>query len=168
MMEEKIEVGKKVSRKNGPKSRTKVVYPYELRLKAEKLNLEEGISREMISRELGVGRCSVTNWVMAYRKKGEEGLRTKPPGAARGQKKLPEPATARIVELKKAEPSWGVKRIAQVLRRMFWLPGRPETVRAETGFLPRGTRGGFVVMMLPTWKRCLSPLSSPLSHLRGN
>ena len=130
-MEEKIEVGKKVPRKNSPKGRTRVVYPYELRLKAVKLNLEEGISREVISRELGVGQCSVTNWVMAYRKKGEDGLRTKPPGAPRGQKKLPEPVTARIVELKKAEPSWGVKRIAQVLRRMFWLPGSPETVRTR-------------------------------------
>ncbi len=47
-MEEKIEVGKRVPRKNGPKSRTKVVYPYELRLKAVKLNLEEGISREAL------------------------------------------------------------------------------------------------------------------------
>jgi transposase InsO family protein len=131
MMEEKIEVGKRTPRKNSPKNRTRVVYAYELRLKAVKLHLEEGISREVISRELGVGQASVSNWVKVYRQEGEDGLRTKPPGARPGTKKLPEPVTARIVELKKAEPSWGVKRIAQVLRRMFWLPGSPETVRTR-------------------------------------
>jgi transposase InsO family protein len=130
-MEEKIEVGKRSPRKNGPKKKTRLVYPYELRLKAVKLQLEEGISREVISRELGVGGGSISNWVKAYREKGEEGLRTKPPGSRPGQKKLPEPVTERILELKKAEPSWGVKRIAQVLRRMFWLPGSPETVRTR-------------------------------------
>jgi transposase len=131
MMEEKIEVGQKKSCKKGPKSKTKMVYPYELRLKAVKLHLDKGMSREVISRELGVGESSVSNWVKAYREKGEDGLRNQPPGARPGQKKLPEPVTARMVELKKAEPSWGVKRIAQVLRRMFWLPGSPETVRTR-------------------------------------
>jgi transposase InsO family protein len=131
MMEEKIEVGKKVPHKRGLKKGTKVVYPYELRLKAVKLHLEQGISREVISRELGVGGSSVSVWLRAYRQQGEEGLRTRPRGVRPGQKKLPEPVTARILELKKAEPSWGVKRIAQVLRRMFWLPGSPETVRTR-------------------------------------
>jgi transposase-like protein len=66
-MEEKIEVGKRSPRKNGPKKKTRLVYPYELRLKAVKLQLEEGISREVISRELGVGGGSISNWVKAYR-----------------------------------------------------------------------------------------------------
>jgi transposase len=130
-MEEKIEVGKKSARKSGAKKRVKVVYPHELRLKAVKLHLDKGIGRDVISRELGVGESSVSNWVKAYRQKGEEGLRTQPPGAPPGQRKLPEPVTDRILELKKAEPTWGVKRIAQVLRRMFWLPGSPETVRTR-------------------------------------
>ena len=130
-MEEKIEVGKKSPRKKSQKNRAKVVYPYELRLKAVKLHLEDGISREVIGRELGASEGSVSNWIKAYRQQGEDGLRNKPSGAPRGTKKLPEPVTARIVELKKAEPSWGVKRIAQVLRRMFWLPGSPETVRTR-------------------------------------
>jgi transposase InsO family protein len=131
MMEEKIEVGKKTRRKNGAKKWTKVVHRYELRLRAVKLHLEEGIRREVIGRELGASESSVSNWINAYRREGEEGLRNKPAGARPGQKKLPEPVTARILELKKAEPSWGVKRIAQVLRRMFWLPGSPETVRTR-------------------------------------
>jgi transposase InsO family protein len=107
------------------------VYPYELRLKAVKLHLEKGISREVISRELGVGESSVSVWVRNYRQEGEDGLRTQSRGPRPGQKKLAEPVTARILELKRAEPSWGVKRIAQLLRRMFWLPGSPETVRTR-------------------------------------
>ncbi len=130
-MEEKIEVGKKSPRKKSQKGRAKVVYPYELRLKAVKLHLEDGISREVIGRELGASDSSIVNWIKAYREKGEDGLRSQPRGIKPGQKKLPEPVTSRIVELKKAEPSWGVKRIAQVLRRMFWLPGSPETVRTR-------------------------------------
>jgi transposase InsO family protein len=129
MMEEKIEVGKKAPGKRRSKNRGKVVYPYELRLKAVKLNLEEGIGQGVISRELGASESSISVWVRLYRKEGEEGLRNKPPGGPRGKKKLPEPVTARILGLKRAEPSWGVKRIAQVLRRMFWLPGSAETVR---------------------------------------
>jgi transposase InsO family protein len=130
-MEEKIEVGKKSPRKRSQKGRAKVVYPYELRLKAVKLHLEDGISREVIGRELGASESSIMNWIKAYRQQGEEGLRSQPRGIKPGQKKLPDPVTERIVEIKKAEPSWGVKRIAQVLRRMFWLPGSPETVRTR-------------------------------------
>ncbi len=59
-MEEKIEVGKKSPRKGSPKKWTKVVYPYELRLKAVKLLLEDGISREVIGRELGASESSVS------------------------------------------------------------------------------------------------------------
>ena len=56
-MEEKIEVEKRVPRKNSRKNKPKVVYPYELRLKAAKLHLEEGISREVIFRD-DFGRCA--------------------------------------------------------------------------------------------------------------
>lgn len=72
-MEEKIEVEKRAPRKNSAKSRTKGVYACELRLKAVKLHLEEGISREVIRRELGVGGSSVSNWVAAYRREGVRG-----------------------------------------------------------------------------------------------
>ena len=57
MLEEKIEVEKRVPRKNSRKNKPKVVYPYELRLKAAKLHLEEGISREVIFRD-DFGRCA--------------------------------------------------------------------------------------------------------------
>jgi len=107
-------------RKTDPKSRTRGVYPYELRLKAVKLHLEEGPSRE-----LEVGEFSVSNWMPAYRQGGEDVLRNKPPDASLGKRKLLEPVTTRMLELKKAEPSWtgaigraaGRKRKNQVERR---------------------------------------------------
>lgn len=129
-MEDNIEVEKRAPRK-GPANKPKRAYPFEFRLKAVKLHLEEGISCEVVSRELGVGISSIWNWVASYKKSGADGLRPQPRGGPKGKKKLPEPVTARIVELKKAEPTWGVKRIAQVLQRMFWLPGSPETVRTR-------------------------------------
>jgi transposase InsO family protein len=36
---------------------------------------------------------------------------------------------SKILELKKEEPSRGIKRISQLLKRVFFLPGSPETVR---------------------------------------
>lgn len=129
-MKDNIEVEKRVPRK-GPVKKPKKIYPFEFRLKAVKLRLEEGISHEVVARELGVCTSTVSNWLAIYKKEGSEGLRDKAFGGPKGRKKLPEPVTARIVELKKAEPSWGVKRIAQVLQRMFWLPGSPETVRTR-------------------------------------
>jgi len=65
-----------------------VVYPYERRLKAVTLHPEEGISRDVISRELGVGESSVSNWVSAYRREGGDGLRNKPPGARPGKRTM--------------------------------------------------------------------------------
>ena len=130
-MEDKSEFVKKRSAKKVQPKIGKKNYPYELRLKAVKLQLEDGIKQELVARELGVGKSSLTNWVRRYRAEGEQGLRDKPLGNGRGKKKLPEPVTAQILELKRQEPSWGVKKIAQVLQRMFWLPGSAETVRSR-------------------------------------
>lgn len=130
-MEDKSEFVKKRTKKKTPTKGSKKVYPYELRLKAVKLHLEDGIKQDLVVRELGVGKSSLINWVRRYRTQGEKGLGDKPLGPDRGKKKLPEPVTAQILELKKQEPSWGVKKIAQVLQRMFWLPGSPETVRSR-------------------------------------
>jgi len=129
-MEDNIEVEKRAPRK-GPVKKPKKIYPFEFRLKAVKLRVEQGIGHEVVARELGVCTSTVSKWLAIYKKEGAEGLRDKAFGGPKEKKKLPEPVTARIVELKKAEPTWGVKRIAQVLQRMFWLPGSPETVRTR-------------------------------------
>ncbi len=132
MKQEKQEVGKKRAvGKNRSKNFKRVAHAYELRLRAVKLNLEEGISRERICEQMGVALSSLGLWIKRYRQEGEAGLRDKPMGSPAGKKKLPEPVTEKIVEIKKEQPSWGVKKIAQALGRLFWLPGSAETVRTR-------------------------------------
>jgi transposase InsO family protein len=66
-----------------------------------------------------------------YRKHGEPGLRGTPPpgGGGGGPRKLPAPVVEKILDLKRENPWWGIKRISQVLRRMFLLQASAETVR---------------------------------------
>ena len=128
-MSDKVEIVKKRVRKGKTEGKFHKTYSYELRLKAVKLHLEDGIDQQVVARELGVSKASLGNWVRGYRSLGEKALRNKNCGRGKGKKNLPEPVTEKILELKQQEPSWGVKRIAQVLKRVFWLPGSAETVR---------------------------------------
>jgi transposase InsO family protein len=100
---------------------------FDERLRAVKLHLEEGFTVELVAREMGVSYAAVSKWLQKYRRHGEEGLKDHDPGP--GQRKIPEPVRARIVELKKEEPSRGIKRISQLLKRVFFLQASSETVR---------------------------------------
>jgi len=50
----------------------------EVRRKAVQLYLEEGFSPELIAREMGVGKSTLSKWVRLYRDHGEAGLKSKP------------------------------------------------------------------------------------------
>ena len=119
---------------------TGTAYPIELRLKAVKLYLEEGIPVNLLVTELGVCRDTILAWVKRYRQDGEEGLRARPGGyRSHRRHKLPIAVKDRIVEVKAENPGFGVKRIAQVLKRVFFLQASPETVRRtlkEKSLLP--------------------------------
>jgi hypothetical protein len=52
-----------------------------------------------------------------------------PRGVAEERPRLPQPVRQQIVALKQANRGWGVRRIAQVLRRWFFMQASPETVR---------------------------------------
>jgi transposase-like protein len=93
------------------------VYPFEVRLKAVKLRLEEGFPTALIVREMGIGPGTLAEWVRCYRRDGEAGLRhpSMMPRTGPGNRVLQE----RIATLKRQQPSAGVKRIAQWLRRWF-------------------------------------------------
>ncbi len=97
------------------------------KLKAVRLHLEEGFTQELVCRELGLGKSTLVLWLQAYRLNGEAGLQLGVPGPR--TKRLPAPITDKIVELKQQNPTFGIKRISQVLRRCFFLPASPETVR---------------------------------------
>ena len=97
------------------------------KLKAVRLHLEEGFTMALVCRELDVSKASLVLWLRAYRQDGEAGLQN--PYAGKRQARLPAPITDKIIELKRQNPTFGIKRISQVLRRVFFLPASPETVR---------------------------------------
>jgi transposase len=97
------------------------------KLKAVRLHIEEGFSLTLVCEELGVSKSGLEHWLQAYRLAGEAGLQPGQPG--RREPKLPGPSTDKIIELKQQHPAFGIKRISQLLRRCFFLPASPETVR---------------------------------------
>jgi len=103
-------------------------YGYEFKLRAVKLLAEEGLPASLLGKELKVSTSTLFGWLRAYRKNGEAGLRGRvgKPGTRR---KLPRPVREKIVEIKKREPLFGVKRISHLLKRAFFLSASPETVR---------------------------------------
>src|SRR6516225_2939294 len=124
---ERVEKTHNTSAPRGGPPKKHVTFTFEERLRAVKLHLEEGFTQELVAQEMGVSLAAIGKWLHSYRLHGEEGLK----GTGRGVrgKQLPEPVRNKILELKKEEPSRGIKRISQLLKRVFFLPGSPETVR---------------------------------------
>ncbi len=124
-MEEVEEVRKKGKEKE---SRYGKRYGFEFKLRCVKLRLEEGIPLSLLSKEVGASKDVIGRWTKAYRERGEAGLRNGviPAGS---RQKLPGPVREKIVEIKKREPLFGVKRISHLLKRTFFLSASPETVR---------------------------------------
>ena len=97
------------------------------KLKAIRLHRQEGFSQSLVCKEMGISKSSLSAWLHAYRLGGEAGLQ--PAYARRRKPKLPGAITEKILELKRAHPAFGIKSISQILRRLFFLPASPETVR---------------------------------------
>jgi len=125
-MDEKEEVEKAVKRGSRTGSRSKR-YTYDEKLRAVKLHAEEGFSGELVCAETGVSASSLIKWSKRYREEGEMGLRRQ--ATPRPGRRLPGPVKDKILELKRGNPFFGVKRIADGLRRWFFLEASPETVR---------------------------------------
>ncbi len=118
-----------VKRKSkGKENRYGKRYGFEFKLRCVKLRLEEGIPVSLLSEEVGASKDVIRRWAKAYQERGEAGLRNRivPEGSRR---KLPGPVREKIVEIKKREPLFGVKRISHLLKRVFFLSASPETVR---------------------------------------
>jgi transposase InsO family protein len=124
-MEDVEEVKKKGK---GKESRYGKRYGLEFKLRCVKLRLEEGLPVSLLSKEVGCSPDVIRRWARAYQERGEAGLRNGvvPAGSRR---KLPGPVREKIVEIKKREPFFGVKRISHLLKRAFFLSASPETVR---------------------------------------
>jgi transposase InsO family protein len=126
------EVGGVKKRDKGKESRYGKRYGLKVKLRCVKLSLEEGIPVSLLSKEVGCSQDVIRRWARAYAERGEAGLRT---GVvpARSRRKLPGPIREKIVEIKKREPFFGVKRISHLLKRSFFLSASPETVRRTLG-----------------------------------
>ena len=103
-------------------------YDPEFRLKAVQLYLSGAYSYSVLCQELGVDKNTLYIWVKRHQTGGPEALQNQP-SSRKGVKTLPAAITDKIVELKQQNPSFGIARIAQFLRRCFLLPGSPSTVR---------------------------------------
>ncbi|GEM_PF-3409734 len=122
-----------------PDGASRPAYPLEVRLKAVKLYLEEGLSPKPVSREVGIHPSQLYDWAKRYKAGGESGLA---PGQRRGTppKRSAHALRQKITEVKQQNPSFGVKRISQWLRRVLFLPASPETVRRtlhRQGLMPK-------------------------------
>ncbi len=101
-------------------------YGPDFKLQVVKKFVEESVPVSVIRQECELSSGTIGRWVRDYRRFGEAGL--SPHRAGKG-KSLPSPVRQKIVELKEANPLFGIKRISQVLKRAFFLSASPETVR---------------------------------------
>ena len=124
-----MQVSRKTSRKSFSK-RNGAPHNYSnpFKLKVVKLHLEEGIPQKIVATECNIATSSVYRWVKLYEELGENGLYRGNRNLV-SQKKIPQSVTEKIIETKKNNPEYGVKRISNLLRRVFFLPGSHETVR---------------------------------------
>ena len=120
--------GKQFCPPRGAAAREKVhKASYALRRRAVQLYVEEGFPGRLVAEQLGVGLSTLTAWARRWRTLGEDGLRE---GVVRSQgRRLPQAVRERITRLKRQHASFGVRRISQLLRRLFFLPASAETVR---------------------------------------
>ncbi len=123
-----MESVEEVKKSKGQESRYGKRYGFEIKLRCVKLRLEEGLASSLLCKEVGVSKGTLGRWVRDYQKRGEAGLR-KQVVSSGGRRKLPVPVSEKIVEIKKRTPSFGVKRISHLLKRVFFLSASPETVR---------------------------------------
>ena len=101
-------------------------YTRDEKLRAVRLRLEEKFSLEDVCAETGVTQSALSRWLRLYKEQGEAGLQSEAPGSRKP--KVPAPVTDKILELKQANPTFGITRISQLLRRCFFLQASPETV----------------------------------------
>jgi transposase InsO family protein len=121
-------IEKKRKNPSAPRGRPRrKICTVEQRLQAVRLHLEEGFTIALVAQEMGVSTHAVDKWLRRYRSEGEEGLKDRFHGPRTA--KLPEPVRDKILELKKADPTRGIKRISQLLKRVFFLKASSETVR---------------------------------------
>jgi len=109
--------GKK--KRNGP-------YPFEFRLHTVRMHLEEGYPASLITGEMGISTETLHQWTKRYLQYGEAGLRNLRRGSKRAR--LSGRIKDKIIQLKRSNPGFGSRRIADMLKRFFLMPASTSTV----------------------------------------
>jgi transposase InsO family protein len=119
---------KRKSQQKGRRKRSNQAgpYPFEFRLEAVKKYVEESYPASLIAAELGISEESLHIWTKRYRRYGEAGLQNLSNRPRRSL--LPGKVKEKILELKKSNPSFGSRRISDVLKRFFLMPASSATV----------------------------------------
>ena len=118
---------RKTRRKKGRGQKQSGPYPFELRLRVVRMYLEEEYPVHLICKETGVGRSTIATWARKYRLQGEGGLRSKQP-FTRKTNRINKTVAKKIVDLKTEHPAYGSRRIADLLKRFFFIKTSPTTV----------------------------------------
>src|SRR5512136_182004 len=116
-MEEQTAQKKQPTKPRKKKLRRIGPYTFEFRLRAVQMYVEEGYPAQLITAEMGITGETLNKWAKLYRQSGEEGLRKL--RAARKSTPLSVRVKERILEVKKSNPSFGSRRISDILRRFF-------------------------------------------------
>jgi transposase InsO family protein len=125
-MEEQVAKQKKPT-KSRPKKRKGVgPYPFEYRVQAVRMQLEEGYPAPLIASEMGITEETLRQWVKRYQQYGEPGLQNQRRGTKRPR--LSGRVKDKIIQLKRSNPGFGSRRISDVLKRLFLLPASTTTV----------------------------------------
>ena len=101
-------------------------FEFEFRLRVVRMRLEEKYPIHLICEETGVGKSTIGTWVKKYRDFGEDGLRSKP---RRSSSRTDKFVKDKIIEVKKSNPFFGIRRVSDFLKRFFLINASPTTVR---------------------------------------
>lgn len=102
-------------------------YDIAFREKIVRMHVDDKIPIELLCEQAQVSSGAIRTWIKRYKESGVEGLVPHPhPG---NTPKLPSAVTEKIIEIKKENPTYGIRRIGNVLGRWFGLPGSRERVR---------------------------------------
>jgi len=121
---------KKRARRASPRGgRRAGPYPFEFRLRAVRLYLEEGYPAALIAQEMKIGTSTLKKWVSRYHQYGEDGLKDIYGSGKKRKKRTSPRVRQKIVDLKKKNPGHGSRRISDTLKRFFLIKTSPTTVR---------------------------------------
>jgi transposase InsO family protein len=132
---------RKRKRSCNPTGKSAPPYPFEFKLKLVRLYLEDGYGVAMLAQAFGVSEYSLYRWGKLYREHGEAGLL--PKGRSKPASRLSESVQEKIIEIKKAQPQSGARRISDVLRRFFLIKASPSSVHktlSQQGLTTRAKR----------------------------